>query len=349
MPPLPAAAASAAQRAPPAAPAQHQQHQQRRRRRPPAAAPAPQHQLPNQQLLRWERDGFTVSRGLLPREALEPVRDAVQRVVAARRLEALRHRVRVLCPEHPAPGAIATEAEAERLIDASAHELGFLQFFNLHRTEPAVDALARSAALAGAAAQLLGTKRVRLYQDAVFLKQPGYSETNWHSDLRMAPLDANAFVTAWLPLRAIGASEGLVFAAGSHRDMALTFWHDLRGRDLSDRGYRLRSTGAMDVGDVSWHHGWALHGAPPQPPGTAPRLALALSFFADGARLLARTRDPSVHQHMLHDEDAESYAPWLHDLRDGAPARHALLPLVWPPGGERSGDAGGAAASEQRS
>ena len=44
-------------------------------------------------------------------------------------------------------------------------------------------------------------------QDCVFLKEPGYSATNWHSDLRMAPFDTNAFVTAWIPLRSIAGDE----------------------------------------------------------------------------------------------------------------------------------------------
>lgn len=65
----------------------------------------------------------------------------------------------------------------------------------------------------------------------------------------MAPLDTNAFVTAWIPLRPLGSSaagdSGLVFAAGSHRDFALAFWHDMNGRDLGDRGYPLCDTGEL--------------------------------------------------------------------------------------------------------
>lgn len=86
----------------------------------------------------------------------------------------------------------------------------------------------------------------------------------------------------------------------------------------------------MAIGDVSWHHGWTLHGAAPQPPGTQQRLAVTVSFFADGAKLLARSSDPSVYKHMLHDEDAESYGSWLYDLKDGAVAKHDLLPVVFP-------------------
>ena len=63
-------------------------------------------------------------------------------------------------------------------------------------------------------------------QDCIFLKEPGFTQTNWHSDLRMAPFDTNALVTVWIPMRPIEAEEdsGLLFAEGSHRDFALPFW-----------------------------------------------------------------------------------------------------------------------------
>lgn len=64
----------------------------------------------------------------------------------------------------------------------------------------------------------------------------------------MAPLDTNAFVTAWVPLRPIaggGRDSGLLFAAGSHRDFALPFWHDIsKMPGLEGRGYRVEGTGA---------------------------------------------------------------------------------------------------------
>jgi hypothetical protein len=88
--------------------------------------------------------------------------------------------------------------------------------------------------------------------------------------------------------------------------------------------------GAMSVGDVSWHHGWLLHAAGCQPEDTPPRLAIAISFFTDGAKLLARKTDPSVLRDMLHDEDAESYGKWLRSMKDGGVARHPLLPVVYP-------------------
>lgn len=52
-----------------------------------------------------------------------------------------------------------------------------------------------------------------------------------------------------------------------------------------------------------------------------------MSYFADGARVLPA----AARAGRLNEEDRESYARWLGELRDGAPARHALLPLVHPP------------------
>jgi len=86
---------------------------------------------------------------------------------------------------------------------------------------PAVAALVRNPRLAATAAALLGAPRLRLYQDCAFVKRPGFGATNWHSDLRMAPLDTNAFVTAWIPLRPIQARDRVrVYARACSRARA---------------------------------------------------------------------------------------------------------------------------------
>lgn len=82
----------------------------------------------------------------------------------------------------------------------------------------------------------------------------------------------------------------------------------------------------MDAGDISWHHGWLLHAAPPQPPHSQARLALAVSYFGDGARVTA-LRQCSQPDRL---EDLESFSDWIGPgrLGPGAPARHALTPLI---------------------
>jgi hypothetical protein len=175
---------------------------------------------------------------------------------------------------------------------------------------------------------------VRLYQDSLFVKRAGHGETHWHSDCRMAPLETNRLVTAWIALTPVGAErEGgsaLVFADGSHRDTARLFWAAGAPTAPIEAGaYALSCHAPFAPGDASWHDGWVLHGAPPNG-AREDRWAVAVTFFADGARTLrpaARAR--------MDGEDAPSYEAWLSDLdaqaargAHGALAAHARLPLV---------------------
>eukprot|EP00879_Flechtneria_rotunda_P018142 GHRR01019027.1.p1 GENE.GHRR01019027.1~~GHRR01019027.1.p1 ORF type:complete len:164 (+),score=49.94 GHRR01019027.1:417-908(+) len=84
-------------------------------------------------------------------------------------------RVRVLCPKLKDLNGIKSEQQALQLIKQQGNsELGFLQFFNLHRMEPAIQQLVWSKQLAAAAAQLLSVQRLRLYQ-----------VMHWHSQQHM--------------------------------------------------------------------------------------------------------------------------------------------------------------------
>jgi ectoine hydroxylase-related dioxygenase (phytanoyl-CoA dioxygenase family) len=330
--------------------------------------------LPTSDLLSYERKGFLVCRKLLPERDVAAAAAAVQSVARQRRLDALRHRVRVLVSKEAA-ARVQTEAEAERLLKRESSDgVGFFQHFNLHRggnnndvqASEAVRALAFAPALVRTAAALLGadeaSKKVRLYQSCAFIKEPGHGQTNWHSDLRMAPFDTNDFLTAWVPLRPIsgGAGDsGLVFASGSHRDFALPFWRtreELEATDLSDRGYELCQQGAMAVGDASFHHGWLLHAAGGQPRGSLPRAALAVCYFLDGARVRATAAvstgaDGGAASRRGEDEDAESVAAWIREVKPGAAARHPLLPVVYDgakAGAAKDSSRGSAAAGGRR-
>lgn len=211
----------------------------------------------------FERKGHACIRNVLTQDEARSMAVALIRETRTRTLLAYKHRVSVLCP----PGAvdlnaIKTEEEAMAAIARySDEEVGFLQTFNIHRDNyvsgessessessndspaatPSNDGVEECAGyimsrrLARIAAELLGADesegdRVRLYQSCVFVKPPGFGETNWHSDANMVPLDTNRFVTLWLPLRPLQEDDAaLVFASGSHRDFALPYWHTLEG------------------------------------------------------------------------------------------------------------------------
>ena len=257
-------------------------------------------------LLRFERDGHLCTRSLLTDDEVAAIAEPVARIAAAEAADAVRH--------------------AEAMNDLHDGERApFLQTFNAHRRHAAARRVASCPRLAGVAAQLLGVDRVRLYQDCIFKKRAGDEPTNWHSDLHTSPLDTNGFVTCWFPLHAVPASEaggtGLAYASGSHRDLALPMWYGQDG-DCDGR-YDVVDHGAYAPGDVSWHHGWLLHSAPENV--LEDRTAVAVSFFADGAHLIDEAGMLCV-----NDEDAPSYEAWLGDLEPGAPADHALLPVVYP-------------------
>lgn len=302
------------------------------------------------QMLEFERTGHVRTRKLLPGAATSALSKEVDRLYTERESEALRQKVRVLLGDDRLARAEHKSAASPHVLRRILREelpegaVPFMQLFNLWRTSPMVHELWRSPALAGTAASLLGVERVRLYQDSYFLKRPGDGPTHWHSDLSMAPLDTNSFVTCWLPLHDVAAPDdggsSLVFASGSHRDVALNFWHGdpRRPVDASTRGYPLRDGGALRAGDATWHHGWVLHSASPNM-GDVPRRAVAVSFYADGAsRLQGALRSQD-------DEDAESCVAWLGDVRPGRAARHRLLPLVWPPDATGGGSARGSVGS----
>ncbi|GAQ88817.1 hypothetical protein KFL_004610120 [Klebsormidium nitens] len=280
------------------------------------------------QLLQFERTGHVLVRQLVPEEAMEECAEEIWAAAREQELEAYRHRVAVLCPGVDASSVSNIEQALAVLAEHATDELGFLQMFNLHRYSRTVRELVTSPRLARVAADLLGASKVRLYQDCLFLKQPGFGATNWHSDLNMVPLDTNAFVTLWIPLRAMDEDDsGLLFASGSHRDFSLAYWQDLEGmEDLERREYLLEDHGALDLGDATCHHGWCLHYASPQPEDSDARAALSISYFADGARVL----DTRHARRKPHDEDAWSFRGWRQALREGDLANHPLLPLVYP-------------------
>jgi len=276
-------------------------------------------------MLGFERKGFSRCPCLISEAEVLHLRALIERACnnTASHFAALKHQVRV---HHGVKVAAACRTARDCMARLRPLErtgdVGFLQYFNLHRKSAALRRAALSPRFGFWAAQLLGTSRVRLYQDALFLKRPGDGTTTWHSDLSLSPFDTNAFLTMWIaltPIPAFGGS-GLTFAIGSHRDFALPF-HGDPDADLDGR-YEVTEGGELRPGDATVHHGWTLHSAGGVPPNaSSPRMAWALSFVADGVRLLRKRPD-------CEQEDAMSYEPWIGDIPIGAVVDHPLVPLL---------------------
>ncbi|CAM9562288.1 unnamed protein product, partial [Ascophyllum nodosum] len=281
----------------------------RRRRRPSDDAPGDQpthgqevdlkfleaddYSVPIQDVLAFERDGHTVTRGVFSERQLEALSPSILAGFEQHEMEALRQKVSVWFGDETALSLETAPQLRARLKHLAPDEVPFLQVFNMFRKNGAhqaiIEKLVLSPRLAQIAAQLLGCKRLRLYQDSTFCKRPGDGPTRWHSDLTMAPLDCNDFVTAWLPLAPVPSiREGgspLVFASRSHRDFALNHWQDPRLRDDLSGRYSKKHYAPLNAGDLTWHHGWTLHTSPGNRLDE-PRVALAISYMRDGTRLL---------------------------------------------------------------
>lgn len=196
------------------------------------------------------------------------------------------------------PGALAAaRAEVNRLAAAGdgPGRSGFLSMDLMWQSGSEVlELFALAPRIGRLAADLLEVGDVRLYHDNVLSKEPGCGRTPWHFDAHHFPIAGRDIVTSWLPLQAIPAPMGpLAFAAG--RDT----WRLADGVDFAasgdsyDRGvadaFRAAQVQVDDtpfaLGDISFHHSWCFHYARANAT-TQPRMVMASTYFADGARLV---------------------------------------------------------------
>jgi hypothetical protein len=191
------------------------------------------------------------------------------------------------------------------------------------------DDLMRSVALSprigGLAAALLGEAGVRIYHDNALSKEPGCGRTPWHHDAEHFPLDTVQAVTAWMPMSAIPGRMGpLSFARGREvRALVSDLEFDKVGTSydaavaarLAEREVAVEA-GPFAVGDVSFHSALCFHTAGPNRT-TQPRRALATTYFADGARVVAA---PTL--------VSGTWREFLPGVEPGGVAASALNPMV---------------------
>ena len=150
----------------------------------------------------------------------------------------------------------------------------FLQMFNLWTLDERVRALVFARRFARAAAELMGVDGVRLYHDQALFKEPGGGLTPWHQDQFYWPLDTEHTITLWLPLVPITVEMGpMTFASGSHRlgklsDLAISDESEAAfSRAVAEHGLACTEPEPYASGDATFHAGWTLHRAPPEPDG----------------------------------------------------------------------------------
>jgi ectoine hydroxylase-related dioxygenase (phytanoyl-CoA dioxygenase family) len=212
------------------------------------------------------------------------------------------------------------------LAERDTYGKAFLQSFNLWKADPRIRAFVFAPRFAEVAARLLGVDGVRLYHDQGLFKEPGGGHTPWHQDSYYWPLDTERTVTLWMPLVDVPAEIGtMTFASGSH------VLPDLRGPQISDasealfadelraRGLPLETHGPLAAGDATFHTGWVVHSAPPNPTDRM-RPVMTVIYIDAAARVADEITEGQVLDHEV----------WLGGLPPGSPLDDVRNPVLWP-------------------
>lgn len=214
--------------------------------------------------------------------------------------------------------------ETRPLTERGTYGQAFLQVPNLWTRDADVARFSTAARFAGVAADLLGVDHVRLYHDQALYKEPGGGRTPWHQDSVYWPFDTDLTVTMWMPLVDVAADMGgLSFASGSHRRRGLAEHVISDDSDalfaalLADGDFPVSEPGPMRAGDATFHAGWTLHRAGPNPSRTL-REVMTVIYVADGVRIA----EPA------NDDQAADLATWLPGQRPGDPVGSPLNPLL---------------------
>ena len=153
----------------------------------------------------------------------------------------------------------------------------FIQIINLWERDEAAAKFTLSQRFAKIAAQLMGAPGTRLFHDQALFKEPGGGPTPWHQDQYYWPLECKT-VTLWMPLVDIPEEES-----------------ELAFRKFIDEEHiPVNSYGAMKAGDATFHNGWTLHGAKPNPTPNM-REVMTVIYYEDGATISQPKNDPQTH------------------------------------------------------
>lgn len=245
-------------------------------------------------------------------------------------------------------GAVAPEHVelARRAIDTNLADLSqlakrasgaddgaFIEDFCNWQRLPDIWRFITKSGVATIAAELMGSRTVRLYHDHVLVKEPGTRQrTPWHQDQPYYNIDGRLNASMWFPVDPVPRESTLEFVAGSHDgqwfmprsflddeakwfpDGSLSELPDIDGRpgDFTILGW------ALEPGDAVFFHMLTLHGAGGVS-GQHRRRVLSVRFLGDDIVHAPRPWATSPPFPGLADE-----------LPAGAPMDHPLFPQLWP-------------------
>ena len=209
--------------------------------------------------------------------------------------------------------------------------------YYMWRRIPELERFALESPSGALAAELMRSRRVGLFFDGLFVKEPGTAKKSpWHQDQIYYNVDGNQIVVMWVPVDPVDEASCLELVKGSHqwcRQFERRMTND--GRDLSlgeDDGeyepvpdidaqresYEILSWD-MGPGDCIAFHPMMLHGANGNHSLTRRRRALQTTWLGDDAVYGIRPGDvePHITGHCFESGDC------LIDVE-------SVFPRVWP-------------------
>jgi ectoine hydroxylase-related dioxygenase (phytanoyl-CoA dioxygenase family) len=245
--------------------------------------------------------GHTVIRRLAARDEVEAFRPAIEATAARLTIE------------------------TRPLDERDTYGRAFLQTGNLWRQDPMVERFVFARRFAATAAELLGVEGVRLYHDQALIKEPHGGPTPWHQDQFYWPLPAGQTVTMWMPLVDVADEVGsMVFGSGTHRlgplcELSISDASETAlQRYVDESALALDTHGVLRAGDATFHAGWTLHRAGPNPTADA-RPVMTVIYVADGAVVQQPTNPFQEFDRIV----------WLGERPAGAPVDSECNPLLY--------------------
>ncbi len=174
------------------------------------------------------------------------------------------------------------------------YDRAFVQVTNLWTRSQRARDLVFGKRLARIAADLMGTRGVRMWHDQALYKEPSGGFTPWHVDQQYWPMASPHSITAWIPLQPVPIEMGpLCFGRGSHRkrigrDLEIGEESEQHIREAVRKEKIDEVQEPFELGDVSYHLGWTLHRAGPNKTA-GPRRVLTIIYMDIDMRLAAPT------------------------------------------------------------
>lgn len=187
------------------------------------------------------------------------------------------------------------------------------------------------------AARLARTRLIRLLDDQLIYKPPtgskGKSVVGWHVDKAYwSNCTSNNLLTAWIPFHDCDESIGpLIVLDGSHKWSGTQDMRFFKHQNLEDieqtlhqeRRRVVKVPMALQKGQLSFHHCWAIHGSQPNYSNSS-RLTIAVHLQDKANRYQPFWNAKGEQIHLFQDT-------WCRKLPNGDPdySDPAVFPLLW--------------------